>query len=135
MRDQMLEPDGKEGGGRQMLNARPLRNRAAASDDHGPRGLTLRIPRKRPRWLLPPVAWIIVVRDHSRVTLDSLGAQVWTLCDGQRTVENVVDDFAAAHGLSFHEARVAVTQYLRLLIRRGVLAVELAERAEGPGQA
>jgi len=59
------------------------------------------------------------------MTLDRLGSWVWKLCDGNRNVEQLVDDFAAAEGLSFHEARVAVTGYLKTLIQRGALAVEV----------
>jgi hypothetical protein len=49
------------------------------------------------------------------------------LCDGKATVESIIDEFAARHRLSFHESRVAVTGYLKTLIRRGVLAIELSE--------
>lgn len=131
MRDKLQELDGG-GDWRAMLRARVLRNCAAVRDDTGSRGLSLRIPRKRPSWLIPPVSWVVTVRDYSPVTLDALGTEVWTLCDGRRTVEDLIDAFAAKHGLSFHEARVAVTQYLKVLIQRGVLAVELADASKEP---
>ena len=57
--------------------------------------------------------------------LDHLGVEVWERCDGTRTVEQVVDEFAQKHALSFHESRVMVTEYLRELIQRGVLAIGL----------
>ena len=55
--------------------------------------------------------------------LDRLGSQVWQLCDGVRTVEDVVDEFARLHRLTFHEARASVTAYLKMLVQRGVLAM------------
>jgi hypothetical protein len=61
------------------------------------------------------------------VVLDALGRGVFDLCDAHRTVEDIVDAFAAAHHLTFHEARISVTQYLRELIRRGVCAIEVPE--------
>jgi len=54
-----------------------------------------------------------------------LGSQVWRWCDGERTVEAVVDAFAAAHGLTFHEARVAVAGYVSSLVKRGALAIAM----------
>lgn len=110
-----------------MLAARPARN-AAAEAAHAPSGeLALAVRRRRPRWHVPPLSWIVPIRPTRTVRLDPLGAQVWELCDGERSVEAIVDAFAAAHRLSFHEARVAVTGYLSQLVQRGALAIALCE--------
>jgi hypothetical protein len=69
----------------------------------------------------------VPVRAERHVTLDELGAAIWRGCDGVRRVEDLVDAFAAEHRLTFHEARVAVTNYLSQLIRRGVLVIALPE--------
>ena len=63
------------------------------------------------------------------MVLDRLGAEVWRLCDGKRTVEEVVDLFGERHALTFHESRVAVTLYLKALLQRGVLAIVIPEEA------
>jgi hypothetical protein len=61
---------------------------------------------------------------HERaISLDRLGSEVWQACDGRRTVEEIVDLFAAAHDLTFHEARLSVTEFLRLLVLRGLVVV------------
>ena len=57
------------------------------------------------------------------VVLDRIGRTVWDLCDGQRTVERVVEEFAGRYGLTFHEARVSVTTYLKELVQRGALVM------------
>lgn len=111
---------------RQMLDARPVRNRAARAEADDSTGMTITVGNRRRGYLsLPPVSWIVPFRKERRVKLDGLGAEVWRLCDGQLTVEGVVDRFSRTHGLTFHEARVAVTGYMKGLIRRGVLAIEL----------
>ena len=56
--------------------------------------------------------------------LDKLGTEVLELCDGSRRVEEIVDEFAAKHRLTFHESRVAVTGFLRSLVQRGLIAIE-----------
>jgi hypothetical protein len=45
------------------------------------------------------------------------------MCDGRRTVEAIIEEFAADHKLSFREAQLSVTQFLRQLTQRGLIAV------------
>lgn len=116
-----------------MLRARPVRNSAARVESDSASGVCLRVTTRRPRFWVPPLSWIVALRPARTVVLDRLGAQLWRLCDGTRTVEDVVDRFRDLHGLSFHEARVAVTQYIRWLTRRGVLAIVMPE--PGPAAA
>ena len=61
------------------------------------------------------------------MVLDGIGAGLWSKCDGTNTVEMLCDMFAREHGLSFHEARTAVTGYLGKLVQRGVLAMAVKE--------
>lgn len=111
-----------------MLRARPVRNHAVSREAGVlPQGLVLRIPRHRPKWLVPPLSWLLRVRATTRLNLDALGEQIWNLCDGQHTVEAMIEGFAKDHELTFHEARVAVTPYLRALIQRGAVAIALTE--------
>lgn len=107
-----------------MLRARMIHN-AAAGMEPGPRDgeRSLAVPTRRPGWLVPPLSWVVRPPATRRVVLDALGAEVWDLCDGKRTVENVIDAFAAGNGLTFHEARVSVTAYLKALVQQGALAV------------
>lgn len=87
--------------------------------------LTLKIPTKRPGWLVPPVSWVVRPPTHRALVLDPIGADLWAWCDGQRTVEEVVVKFAAKHSLTFHESRVSATNYLKELVRRGALAIAI----------
>jgi len=110
-----------------MLSAQPVPNAAAETVREASGELAVAVRRKRPRWHVPPLSWVVPLKPTRTVRLDPLGAQVWALCDGERTVEAIVDAFAVEHGLSFHEARVAVTGYLSQLVQRGALAVAMKE--------
>ncbi len=55
--------------------------------------------------------------------LEPVGASVLRMCDGKRTIEAIVEQFAASHRLSFREAQLPVTQFVRQLMHRGVVAV------------
>jgi len=106
-----------------MLRARALQNRAARVEhEHGD---TVSVWVKQTRRLLPPLSWIVPFRKERATRLDRVGTRVWTLCDGRRTVADVVDAVATQYRLTFHESRVAVTGYLKTLIQRGVLAIEM----------
>ena len=58
-----------------------------------------------------------------KLQLDALGTQVWDLVNGQRSVERLIRSFADAHQIHAREAEVAVTQFLRQLGRRGLIAL------------
>ncbi len=81
------------------------------------------IPMRKPRYLVPPLSWIIPFSSHRRVELDKVGLRVLDLCDGRRNIESVIDRFAAEHKLSFREAQLAVTQFMRQLVQRGMVAI------------
>ena len=118
-----------------MLRAVPHRNAAARAEAAAAGGVTVTVPLQRPGWLVPPLTWVIRLSAVRTVRLDRLGGEVWQGCDGSGTVEALTDRFAAAHRLTFHEARVLVTEYLRSLVQRGVLAVELPPPGAGPAAA
>jgi len=44
-------------------------------------------------------------------------------CNGEATVETIVEGFAARHQLRFHEARQSVLSFLRMLVERRVIAL------------
>jgi hypothetical protein len=115
------------------MAARPHRNLHVGMSVQRDGSLVLDLERRKIAWLVPPISWVIRPRPRQEIQLDALGASVWQACDGQRTVAQVVDHFASTERLSFHEARVAVTQYLRSLIQKGALAIEMPPGPAAPG--
>ncbi len=109
----------------EMLRAHAMQNRAARVE-RDPGG-TLSVWVEQTRRIRPPLSWIVRFRGERATRLDRIGSRVWSLCDGQRTVEDVVTAIATQYRLTFHESRVAVTGYIKTLIQRGVLAIEVAE--------
>ena len=70
--------------------------------------------------------------------LDALGLDVWTACDGHRTVEQIITHFARAHRINLREAEVSVSTFLRTLIARNLVALAgvtvAAAKAENPAR-
>jgi hypothetical protein len=58
-----------------------------------------------------------------KLQLDELGTAVWDLVDGKRSVRQLVNTFAGMHRLEPREAEVSVTQFVRELGRRGLIAM------------
>lgn len=104
------------------LRAVPNRNQAMETQ-RGRRGAVVSIPLRRPGWLVPPLSWLLPYSSHRRVQLDDLGMEVLDLCDGRRSIEKIIESFAASHKLSFREAQLAVTTFLRQLTQRGLIAI------------
>jgi len=109
---------------RRMLEAIPRRNEAGVIEPQEDGSLRIILPLQPTWWMRPPVSWILHPRATRAVRLDHFGVELWELCDGMHTVEEIIEEFAAAYDLTFHEARVSVTGHLKIMIQRGVLAIE-----------
>jgi hypothetical protein len=105
-----------------LLASVPRKNEAAQVVPGG-QGLVVTVPVNRPKWLVPPLSWVLPFSRIRRVELDAPGRRVLELCDGHRTVEEVIETFAKEHKLSFREGQVAVTQFLRELLGRGIIVL------------
>ena len=106
-----------------LLDAVPLRSQTVQGEKRPDGGWLLRVPLRRRWYTKPPLTWLMPLSRERAIGLDRLGSEVWEVCDGRRTVQEIVDLFAAAHDLTFHEARLSVTAFLRLLTRRGLVVV------------
>lgn len=110
-----------------FLAALPTRNRAATEEPEQAGFLPVSVRVDRPWWLVPPISWVLPVRTKRTVKLDGIGRFVWEWCDGRRPVETLVDAVADREKLSFHEARIAVTQFVEELVRRGIIVLVVNE--------
>lgn len=111
----------------QMLRATPIRNTAARVVENRDNSITVYVKQRRPSYMVPPLSWIVPFNPERQARLDAIGTRIWRWCDGSVCVEGVVDRFKDLYGLSFHEARAAVTGYIKMLIKRGVLAIAMQE--------
>lgn len=109
-----------------LLDSVPVSNQAARVEEHD-QGLVVYLPLRKTWWMKPPFSWALPYRDERGVALDKLGAEVFREVDGQRTVEQIVERFAANHRLRFHEARLAVMQFLRMLAERNIVVLAVPD--------
>ncbi|NOY81113.1 MAG: PqqD family protein [Kiritimatiellaeota bacterium] len=85
--------------------------------------LVVKRPPFRSKWLerLAPV-----VRER-RIELDEIGAQVWQWIDGRRTVRELVRAFSDKFDVNRREAEVAVVEFLKSLMTRGLISMEIPD--------
>jgi hypothetical protein len=105
-----------------LLDAVPTANAAVRVERRG-ESVVLYVPIRRRFWMGPPLSWLLPFRNERGFALDALGEEVFSACDGQRTLEQIVEAFAARHRIRFHEARLAVTQFLKTLSERNLVAL------------
>ena len=111
-----------------VLKTTPMPN-AAVRAEKTVTGVVLFVPVARPAWLRA-VSFLLPLRNEKGFALDQLGLEVWLACDGARSFETIVLEFAARHQLRFHEARAMVAQFLRTLAQRNLVALVVPEEPE-----
>jgi hypothetical protein len=64
------------------------------------------------------------------VALDRVGTEVWRACDGGRTVERIIDEFAERHRIRFHEARTSIVSFMRSLVDKNLLVLAVSRSGD-----
>ena len=106
-----------------ILESVPIKNTAIKLCPGNRGGAMAEVALRHPWFLRGPIRWLFPVPETRRVALDAAGMAVLDLCDGKRTVERVIEDFARRHRLSFREAQTAAMDYLRQLSERGIVVI------------
>jgi hypothetical protein len=104
------------------LDARPVRVGVLSSSEESNGELRLVLEFERARWIK-----LLDGREKVRRTfiLDALGREVYEACDGRQTVKEMIAHFAKRHKVSLAEAEYSVTTYLKTLVGKGLIAMEI----------
>ena len=109
---------------KQALEACPQRLPVLRASEAAFGELQLTLQFRRPRWQVLLGAETLCERTF---VLDVLGREVYDVCDGAAPVSDIISGFAARHRVSLAEGELSVTQYLRMLIARGVVAMRIPQ--------
>ncbi|HSV72913.1 MAG TPA: PqqD family protein [Chthonomonadales bacterium] len=103
---------------RQMVfTLRPMRHTAVEWDIDENGEARLRVPYRTDR-VGRAVSFWFRLPEARDVQLDEVGSFVWGLCDGEHTVEGIVQKTAKHYKLNRREVEVSVTTYLQMLAQR-----------------
>jgi hypothetical protein len=61
--------------------------------------------------------------DKREVALDEVGARVWELCDGERSIDAIVGSISKNYKLTRREAEASVTMFLQTLAKRSYVGL------------
>ncbi|GAB4452577.1 MAG: hypothetical protein OHK0029_03750 [Armatimonadaceae bacterium] len=121
----------------QVLSARPLRNPKVEwtkeqKDEAGSRPVALlQIPRRSDK-LGNAMARVFRLPDTRKLELDEIGSDVWEMCDGDTTVEEITKALTVQYRLNRRQAETSVTAYLRMLAERRLIVLKATrETASG----
>ena len=62
------------------------------------------------------------------LVLDKVGSEVWNLCDGKRRVIDIINYLVKTHKLSSYEAEVSLITYLKMLMKKGIIGMEVKKK-------
>lgn len=116
------EPPSRE----RLLEGVPMLNRNVRRGETSGR-LRLTVPRNR-TWLTRVLGLVFHIPREQVMELDAIGEEVLRLCDGRRTVKDIGRRLAQSRQLHEREAEAALLQYLRALVRRGVIGIAIPQR-------
>jgi hypothetical protein len=122
----------------ESLEARPVRNplvKYELTDD----GAALEVPitvRKGAGILLRIMSFgaKASVPEAKRIELDGIGAFVWELCDGTRSVKEIARRLAQRESISRREAEHSLVEFLKTLVRRRLVLLGIPSEG-GPAGA
>jgi len=116
----------------QVLGSRPVRARGIRTEPVEDGGLRIFIERRN-AWWVRLLTLVFPIPGERQLELDSVGKQVWDLCDGEHTLADMTRIFQDRHKLTRTEAEWSLRTYLRDLGKRRLVgfAVSIPEKDEG----
>jgi len=76
-------------------------------------------------------AVIMTMEDNTLHTLNAVGSRMWKLCDGQRTIEEIIQTIHKEYSVSCEDAQEDCESFIHELCSKGILTLqdEKAEKA------
>lgn len=106
-----------------LRRAKPIRHPGAELEAREDGLVLVRVPVAKSRWPWAKGA------THRTFELEAIGAFVWGLCDGERTVEGITHALREQFKLNRVEAEAALVAFLQTLSRRGLITLMMPETA------
>lgn len=104
----------------EAFEARPVRNPQLKWRINQEECVEVIVPRRKD-WLGRTVGFLFFVPENRPVVLDEVGTRVWHLCDGETTVNEIIQALSEEYKLGRREVEASLTDYLRTLGQRGMV--------------
>ncbi|MDO8683047.1 MAG: PqqD family protein [Armatimonadota bacterium] len=84
--------------------------------------ILLKIPKRSDR-LGKIIGRIFRIPDYKEILLDEVGAGVWEMCDGKKSIGQIIDETSKMFKLNKRESEVSVTTYIKMLAERRLVGL------------
>jgi len=108
----------------QAMAARPIRNPSLSWHKSDEGVVVVTLPRRDDLWG-KILSWLFMVPESRPVSLDQVGTAVWDMCDGEKSVHDIARALSERHQITMREAEVSLAEFLRMLGKRGMVALAL----------
>src|SRR5262245_19447794 len=113
-----------------QLASTPVRNEAVTSRVIAEGGLRLSLPLEYGQWS-KTAGLLLPLSKERNVELDRLGAEILAVCDGEHTVEQIIDAHKARWKLPFCESRAMILTFLQHLVRHNFISIVVPPKESG----
>lgn len=93
----------------------------------------IKVPRRQDR-MGNIAAKIFRLPDSRNLELDEIGSDVWELCDGKHSVEDLTGALVRKYRLNRRQAETSVTAYLKMLAERRLIALKAGQSGKAERQ-
>ncbi len=104
----------------QAMAARPVRNPSLDWRENDDGEAVIVLPRRKDT-MGKFLGWMFFVPEARPIVLDDVGTFVWTACDGEHPVSELVDMLCDEYKLGKREGEVSLTEFLKMLAKRGMI--------------
>ena len=112
-----------------VMKARPVRNNLIKWEESANSEISLVVPQKETLWV-KAVSKIFMLPRSRVVVLDEVGASVWTMCDGNNSIDTIVKALANRYKLTRKEAETSLMAYFRKLGKRGMVGFAVSKQTQ-----
>lgn len=114
-----------------FLQLKPVRNPLLKWDESRKKEVVIRVPLKVKKTKGKKSLSDSASVGERRVNLDKLGSFVWKICDGQRDMKEIIQEFRDEYKMTREEAEASISAFLQQLAKRGFIGVIVPEVKEG----
>ena len=107
-----------------FVRIKPIRNPALRWEKNENGIITIYIPLRKPSKSKSLLMKFFLAGDlpkEKKIELDKVGSYVWDLCDGKRTIKNIIESLCKRYKMMPIEAEVSLRAYFTQLSKRGLI--------------
>ena len=110
-----------------MFKSKPVKNEKLDWEKTEDEEVIITLTRSE-SWKIRLLTKIFWVPKQRKLVLDSIGSQVWDMCNGRTTVETMIRSLSETHKLNLKEAETSLLAYLKKLGQKGLVGFVVSKK-------